>query len=64
MSETSRTPKMFRMVMTTSVISATTSSVCRLAAFSECQPSPFSAGISASGSVATTAVTVRMPANR
>ena len=36
----------------------------RLAAFSECQPSPFRAGISASGSVATTAVTVRMPANR
>ena len=29
-----------------------------------CQPRPFSAGISASGKVATTAVTVRMPANR
>ena len=55
---------MFSTVMTTSVISATTSSVFRLAAFSECQPSPFSAGISASGSVATTAVTVRIPANR
>ena len=55
---------MFSTVMTTSVMSATTSWVFRLAAFSECQPSPFKAGISASGSVATTAVTVRMPANR
>ena len=55
---------MFRIAMTTSVMSATTSWVFRLAPFSECQPSPFSAGISASGSVATTAVTVRMPANR
>jgi len=55
---------MFSTAMTTSVISATTSWVFRLAAFSECQPRPFSAGISASGSVATTAVTVSMPANR
>ena len=55
---------MFSTVITTSVISATTSSVCRLAAFRLCQPRPFSAGISASGRVATTAVTVRMPANR
>ena len=55
---------MFSTVMTTRVISATTSWVCRLAAFRPCQPSPFSAGISAIGSVATTAVTVRMPANR
>ena len=55
---------MFSTVITTSVISAITRFVFRLAAFSECQPSPFSAGISASGSVATTAVTVRMPANR
>ena len=54
---------MLSTVITTRVISATTSSVCsevpRL-----CQPSPFSAGISAIGSVATTAVTVRMPAKR
>ena len=55
---------MFSTVMTTSAISATTSWVCRLAAFSECQPSPFSAGMSAKGSVATTAATVMMPANR
>ena len=55
---------MFSTVITTRVISATTSWVCRLAAFRLCQPSPFSAGISAIGSVATTAVTVRMPANR
>src|SRR2546430_15987447 len=55
---------MFRTVMTTSVMSATTSCVCRLAAFRLCQPRPFSAGMSASGSVATTAVMVRMPADR
>jgi len=55
---------MFSTVMTTSVISAMTRFVFRLATFSECQPRPFSAGISASGIVATTEVTVRMPANR
>ena len=55
---------MFSTVMTTSVISATTSWVCRLVASRLCQPSPFSAGMSARGNVATTAVTVRMPANR
>ena len=49
--------------MTISVISATTSSVCKVSP-RLFQPSPFSIGISASGSVATTAVTVRMPANR
>ena len=59
---------MFSTVITIRVISATASWVCsrvfpgptpRL-----CQPSPFRAGMSASGSVATTAVTVRIPANR
>jgi hypothetical protein len=55
---------MLSTVITTSVISAMTRFVFRLAASSECQPRPFSAGISASGSVATTAVTVRIPANR
>ena len=59
---------MFSTVMTTRVISATISWVCStvvgLPTPRLFQPRPFSAGISASGRVATTAVTVRMPANR
>ncbi len=65
---TSRTPKMFSTVITTSVISATISWVCSrvlaLPAPRPCHPSPFSAGMSAIGRVATTALTVMTPANR
>ena len=54
---------MFSTVITTSVISAITSSVSTVS-FRLFQPRPSSVGISASGRVATTEVTVRMPANK
>ena len=55
---------MFSTVITTSVIAAVISCWCSVPAAMACQPRPSSAGSRASGRVATTAVTVRIPANR
>ena len=59
---TSLTPKMFMIVITTSVTIAKIRWLWRLFAMS--QPMLLNAGMSASGSVTQTAVTVRIPANR
>ena len=59
---TSRTPKMFRTVITTSVTMAKIRWLWRLFAMS--QPMLLNAGMRARGSVTHTAVTVRTPAKR
>ena len=62
-SATTRTPKTFSSVITTSVPAATHFWFVRLSA-PKSMPMSLSIGISVSGSVATTAATVRAPAQR
>ena len=62
-SATTRTPKMFSSVITTSVPAATHFWLVRLSALMS-MPMSLSIGISVSGSVATTAAMVSAPAHR